>query len=152
MSTTTTRVAINGFGRIGRNAFKIAVTKPELEVVAINDLGSLEVMAHLLRYDSVYGVWDHEVAVQGSTLIVDGKKIRFLSEAEPTKLPWKELKIDVVMESTGRFVKDGAARVHLEAAPAHAPFDRLSLPTGGADHALAKPCLAPPRVLAQLAT
>lgn len=115
MSTTTARVAINGFGRIGRNALKIAMTKPELEVVAINDLGSLEVMAHLLRHDSVYGAWDHEVAVQGSTLIIDGKKIRFLSEPEPTKLPWQELKVDVVMESTGRFVKDGAARVHLEA-------------------------------------
>jgi len=110
-----TRIAINGFGRIGRNAFKIAITKPDLEIVAINDLGSLEVMAHLLRFDSVYGTWNHEVAVRPGVLVVDGREIRFVSEKEPTKLPWKELNVDVVLESTGRFVKDGAAKVHLEA-------------------------------------
>lgn len=110
-----TRIAINGFGRIGRNAFKIAVTKPELEVVAINDLGSLEVMAHLLQFDSVYGRWNHKVSVRDAALIVDGKSIRFLSEKEPAKLPWKSLRVDVVLESTGRFAKDGAAKIHHDA-------------------------------------
>lgn len=115
MPQTRTRIAINGFGRIGRTAFKIAVTKPELEVVALNDLGSLEVMAHLLQFDSVYGRWNHEVSLTGSTLMVDGKAVRFLSEKEPEKLPWKELGIDVVLESTGRLVKGDAAKVHLAA-------------------------------------
>ncbi|MBI4092465.1 MAG: type I glyceraldehyde-3-phosphate dehydrogenase [Candidatus Kerfeldbacteria bacterium] len=109
------RVAINGFGRIGRTAFKIAVTKPALEVVAINDLGSLEVMAHLLQFDSVYGRWDHQVKARGTSLVVDGRSVRFMSEKDPKKLPWKKLKIDVVLESTGRFVTDGAAGVHLKA-------------------------------------
>lgn len=115
MPTTPIRIAINGFGRIGRNTFKIAVTKPELEVVAINDLGSLEVMAHLLKYDSVYGIWDHEVAVKGNKLVVDGRSISFLSEKEPAKLPWRTLNVDVVLESTGRFVAGDVANVHLEA-------------------------------------
>ncbi len=109
------RVAINGFGRIGRNSFKVAVTKPELEVVAVNDLGSLEVMAHLLRYDSVYGRWDHDVTTSDGQLIVDGRSVRFLSEREPAKLPWRKLQIDVVLESTGRFVKGNDAAVHLTA-------------------------------------
>lgn len=113
--TTPIRTAINGFGRIGRTAFKIAVTKPELEVVAVNDLGSAEVMAHLLKYDSVYGRWDRAVKVKAGNLVIDGKTVRFLSEKEPRKLPWKRLRVDVVLESTGRFVKDGAARVHLDA-------------------------------------
>ncbi len=114
-SESPIRVAINGFGRIGRNAFKIAVSKPELEVVAINDLGSLEVMAHLLQFDSVYGRWGQAVSVSGGSLVVDGRPIRFLSEPEAEKLPWEELRVDVVLESTGRFVKDGAAGVHLKA-------------------------------------
>lgn len=115
MTSRSTRIAINGFGRIGRNAFKIAVTRPELEVVAVNDLGSAEVMAHLLQYDSVYGTWDHDVRVEGARLIVDGKTVRFLSEKDPSALPWKELAVDVVLESTGRFVKDGSAKAHLGA-------------------------------------
>ncbi len=115
MPQKPTRIAINGFGRIGRTALKIAVTKPELEVVAINDLGSLEVMAHLLQYDSAYGRWGHEVSFDESTLTVDGKAIKFLSEKEPAKLPWQELGVDIVLESTGRFVKGDAAKVHLEA-------------------------------------
>ncbi len=113
--TPPIRLAINGFGRIGRNTFKIAVTKPELQVVAVNDLGRVEIMAHLLEYDSVYGRWDHAVKVRAGNLIVDGKTIRFLSQPEPSKLPWKKLKIDVVLESTGRFVKNGTAHVHLKA-------------------------------------
>lgn len=109
------RIAINGFGRIGRNAFKIAITKPELDVVAINDLGSLEVMAHLLQHDTAYGHYEKAVKAGKDYLEVDGKKIKFVSENEPAKLPWKALDIDVVLESTGRLTKDGAARAHLTA-------------------------------------
>ncbi len=110
-----TRIAINGFGRIGRHAFKIAIGKPELEVVAVNDLGSLEVMAHLLRHDTAYGAYDRTVRVEGDTVIVDDHKVKFLSVKEPGELPWKSLKVDVVLESTGRLTKDGAARAHLTA-------------------------------------
>lgn len=130
MPQTRTRIAINGFGRIGRTAFKIAVTKPELEVVAINDLGSLEVMAHLLQFDSAYGRWGHEVSVAGSTLNVDGRSIMFISEKEPTKLPWKKLGVDIVLESTGRFVNGDGAKVHLEAG---AKRVIVSAPVKGAD-------------------
>lgn len=112
---TPIRIAINGFGRIGRHAFKIALEKPELEVVAINDLGSLEVMAHLLRHDTAYGSYHRTVQVDGDWLIVGDHKVKFLSVKEPAELPWKEMQVDVVLESTGRLTKDGAARAHLEA-------------------------------------
>lgn len=124
------RIAFNGFGRIGRNAFKVAMTKPEIEVVAINDLGSLEVMAHLLRHDTAYGAYDQTVEINNGWLIVGGRKVRFVSEKEPTKLPWKELEIDVVMECTGRYTKDGSARVHLEAGARRVI---VSAPTKGGD-------------------
>jgi glyceraldehyde 3-phosphate dehydrogenase len=125
-----TRIAINGFGRIGRNAFKIALTKPELEVVAINDLGSLEVMVHLLRHDTAYGAYDKTVEYGDGWLSVDGKKISFLSVKEPSELPWTKLKVDVVLESTGRYTKDGAASVHLTAG---AKRVIVSAPTKGGD-------------------
>lgn len=112
---TPIRIAFNGFGRIGRNAFKIAVMNPNLKVVAINDLGDLTVMAHLLKYDSVYGRFQHAIAAQPGTLLVDGKPIAFLAEKDPTKLPWGKLDVDVVLECTGRFVADGAATVHVTA-------------------------------------
>lgn len=134
-----TRVAINGFGRIGRQAFKIALTKPELEVIAINDLTEPEVLASLLRFDSVYGNYEkpvsfdtkHEKANQVSysvgTLIVDGKKYPIFAEKDPASLPWKDLDVDVVLESTGRFTDSEKASAHLKAgakkviisAPAH---------------------------------
>lgn len=110
-----TRIAINGFGRIGRHALKIAMAKPELEVVAVNDLGGLEVMAHLLRHDTAYGAYQKTVTIEGSDLVVDGKRIKFLSIKEPAELPWKDLRVDVVLESTGRLTKDGAAKAHLTA-------------------------------------
>jgi len=125
-----TRIAINGFGRIGRHAFKIAFAKPELEIVAINDLGSLEVMAHLLQYDTAYGQYHHQVSVDGSTLVVDGKKITFLSVKEPAELPWKDLNIDVVLECTGRYTKDGAAQVHITSGAKRVV---VSAPTKGGD-------------------
>lgn len=109
------RVAINGFGRIGRNAFKIAFANPELEVVAINDLTSTDMLAHLLKYDSNYGHYNHEVGFDEHHIIVDGKNIKVTAEKDPTKLPWKEFDIDVVIESTGRFVKGELAALHLKA-------------------------------------
>ncbi|MBN1162851.1 type I glyceraldehyde-3-phosphate dehydrogenase [Patescibacteria group bacterium] len=110
----TVRIAINGFGRIGRASFKIALDKG-IEVVAINDLSDLESIAHLLKYDSAYGIYQKEVSYDDSHVIVDSKKYVVLSEKEPAKLPWKEYEVDVVLECTGRFVKDNAAKAHLEA-------------------------------------
>src|SRR5450759_4733354 len=98
-----TRVAINGFGRIGRQAFKVALKRPEVEVVAINDIGDVANMAYLLKYDSVYRRDNQEVHADGKTLVVDGHTYPVLSVKEPTQLPWKDLSVDVVIESTGRF-------------------------------------------------
>lgn len=110
-----TRVAINGFGRIGRNAFKIAFARPDLRIVAINDLTDTRTLAHLLKHDSNYGAYKHEVSYDDTHIIVDGKKIIVTAEKEPQKLPWKKLKIDVVIESTGRFVKGEDAGLHVKA-------------------------------------
>ena len=110
-----TRVAINGFGRIGRNAFKLAMANPELEVVAINDLTDTATLAHLLKYDSNYGTYHKEVGSDDNHIIVDGKKVLVTAIKEPDKLPWKENKVDVVIESTGRFTKGEDAALHLKA-------------------------------------
>ena len=110
-----TKIAINGFGRIGRAAFKIALEKKDAEIVAINDLSSVENLAYLLKYDTAYGVYDKEISFEDNSIIVDGKKFRIYAEPDPKNLPWKELAVDVVLECTGRFVKDGTASVHLEA-------------------------------------
>ncbi len=107
------KVAINGFGRIGRAFLKIAWERPELEIVAINDLGSLENFVYLLRHDTVYRNWNHGVEISGSDLSVDGKKIKFISEKDTTKLPWKDLDIDVVVESTGLFASYDKAKFHI---------------------------------------
>lgn len=107
-----TRVAINGFGRIGRAFFKLALEKPELEIVAINDLGDMENLAYLLRHDSVYGNFDKEVEVKDGKLVVAGKPYVFLQEKDATRLPWKDLDIDVVVESTGVFESYQKASVH----------------------------------------
>ncbi|MBI4128252.1 MAG: type I glyceraldehyde-3-phosphate dehydrogenase [Parcubacteria group bacterium] len=124
------KVAINGFGRIGRAAFKIALTKPELKVVAINDLTTPEVLTHLLRYDTNYGRYDREVRFDEKHLIIGGSAIPVYAEKEPQKLPWRELSVDVVLECTGRFTRDGAARAHLEAG---AKRVIVSAPTKGGD-------------------
>ncbi|MDD3662399.1 MAG: type I glyceraldehyde-3-phosphate dehydrogenase [Candidatus Pacebacteria bacterium] len=108
------RVAINGFGRIGRAVMKIAWDRPEIEIVAANDLGSIESLAYLLRHDSVYGNWNHKVDVIDGNLVIDGKEIKFISEKDTTKLPWKELSIDVVVESTGLFTSYDKAKFHLD--------------------------------------
>ena len=98
------KIAINGFGRIGRNAFKISLSRDDIEVVAINDLVAPSALAHLLKYDSTYGIYDHEVDSDDQNVIVDGKKYRVYSETDPHNLPWRELGVDAVIESTGRFV------------------------------------------------
>lgn len=109
------KVAINGFGRIGRNAFKIANSHHELEVVAVNDLTDTETLAHLLKHDSNYGLYHEEVGHDEKHLIVGGKKIAVLAEKDPATLPWGKLGVDVVIESTGFFTKREDADKHLQA-------------------------------------
>lgn len=109
------RVAINGFGRIGRAAFKVALTKPNLKVVAINDLMPPDVLVHLLKYDTVYGLYGHDVSSDAKNIIVDGQKYPVTAEREPLQLPWKKLNVDVVLECTGRFTKKQDASLHLKA-------------------------------------
>jgi glyceraldehyde 3-phosphate dehydrogenase len=109
------RVAINGFGRIGRAFMRSAFGHPDFEVVAVNDLGSLENLAYLLKYDSVYGQSPFSVEIQGGVLKVDGKEIKFIQEREPEKLPWKDLDIDIVVESTGFFATYEGSKKHLTA-------------------------------------
>lgn len=107
-------IAINGFGRIGRAFFKLAITKPELNIIAVNDLGDLDNLAYLLKYDSAYGRFDKEVSVKDGKLIVDGKEYVFLQEKDTTKLPWKNLGVDIVVEATGVFESYEAAKFHLD--------------------------------------
>lgn len=109
------RLAINGFGRIGRCAFKIAFERRDAEIVAINSLGDAETFAHLLKYDSAYGIYDHEIGFDDKHIIVDGCKILFLNEPDPIRLPWEKLQIDTVMECTGRFCNPADARMHIKA-------------------------------------
>ncbi len=109
------KVAINGFGRIGRNAFKILQTKKDVEVVAINDITDAKTLAHLLKYDSSYGTYDKNVSVGENSIIVDSKKIPIYAEKDPKNLPWGSLGVDVVIESTGFFTNPEAARAHIEA-------------------------------------
>lgn len=109
------RVAINGFGRIGRNAFKIAFDRSDIEIVAINDLTDTKTLAYLLKHDSNYGTYGHEVGYDEQNVIVDHKKIKVLAEKDPTALPWKEMDVDVVIESTGFFVEPAKAKAHVTA-------------------------------------
>lgn len=110
-----TRVAINGFGRIGRNAFKVAFERSDLEIVAINDLTDTKTLAHLLKHDSNYGTYGHKVDHDDTGIIVDGKHVVVLAELDPAKLPWAAHKVDVVIESTGFFVDPAKARAHIDA-------------------------------------
>jgi glyceraldehyde 3-phosphate dehydrogenase len=109
------RVAINGFGRIGRTFFRSAFNHPDIEIVAVNDLGSIENLAYLLTYDSAYGRSPFTVKVDGNALIVDGKKIEFIQQREPEQLPWGSMNIDVVVESTGFFTSFEGSKKHLTA-------------------------------------
>ncbi len=136
------RVAINGFGRIGRNVFRTAFGNPNLEIAAINDLTEAKTLAHLLKYDSVHGAFDHEVESKDDALLVDGKSIRITKEKDPAALPWKEMAIDVVVESTGRFTDRDSAQKHLTAgarkviisAPAKKPDATLVLGVNEGDY------------------
>lgn len=110
----TLRIGINGFGSIGRRFFRIAMQRPNIEVVAINDLGSAATFAHLLKYDSNYGTLDAPVEVTEDGFMVDGKPVKFFSEKDPAKLPWGELGVDVVIESTGVFTDATKARAHID--------------------------------------
>lgn len=111
----TVRVAINGFGRIGRAFVRRSASRPELELVAVNDLGSLENLAYLLTYDTVYGRAPFSVKADEGALIIAGKPVKFLSEKDPTQLPWGKLAIDVVVEATGLFEEYDKASMHLAA-------------------------------------
>lgn len=127
----TVRVGINGFGRIGRNFFRAArAAGADLEIVAANDLGSLDTMAHLLKYDSVLGRLDATVKVKRNAIVVDGHEIRILAERSPEALPWGDLGVDLVIESTGRFTKRDDAAKHLDGG---APMVIVSAPATGAD-------------------
>jgi glyceraldehyde 3-phosphate dehydrogenase len=127
----TIRVGINGFGRIGRNLFRAAkATGADVDFVAVNDLGSVETMAHLLKYDSVLGRLNHEVQVADDGIKVDGDTLKVLAIRDPKELPWGELGVDVVVESTGIFTARDKAAMHLDAG---APYVIVSAPCSGAD-------------------
>jgi len=111
----TIKVGINGFGRIGRAFLKVAWERPEIEIVAVNDLGSVENMAYLLKYDTVYRTWTSDVQVEGSELVIDGRRVKVLAEKDPSNLPWKGLGVDVVVESTGLFATYDKANAHIKA-------------------------------------
>lgn len=124
------KIAINGFGRIGRAAFKIALETKAFEVVAINDLTDTLTLAHLLRYDTAYGRYHHEVQSEENALIINGVRVPVFSEPEPTKLPWGDLQVDIVLECTGRFTDKKSAGAHIEAG---AKKVILSAPAKGED-------------------
>lgn len=109
------KVAINGFGRIGRCFFRVAQNTPEIEIVAINDLTDAQTLAHLLKYDSVHRAFKGEVKHDDNHLIVNGKEIKIVAHKDPKNLPWKELGVDIVIESTGHFLDKASAQLHLDA-------------------------------------
>ena len=111
------KVGINGFGRIGRMVFRAAVENfsKDIEIVGINDLLDPDYLAYMLKYDSVHGIFNHEIAIDGSNLIVDGKKIRLTAEKDPAALKWNEVGAQIVVESTGLFLTDEKARAHIQA-------------------------------------
>lgn len=123
-------VAINGFGRIGRNAFKIAFERSDIKIVAINDLTDTKTLAHLLKHDSSYGMYQHDVTHDETGIIVNGQHIDVLSEKDPANLPWAKYGVDVVIESTGFFVDPSKARAHIDQAGAKRVI--ISAPAKGA--------------------
>ncbi|MDB5107170.1 MAG: glyceraldehyde-3-phosphate dehydrogenase [Candidatus Binatus sp.] len=124
------KIAINGFGRIGRMFMRAALTKSDLEVVAVNDITDAATLAHLLKYDSVHGQLKHNVKVEGTSIMLDGKPFKVLAERDPSKLPWKDLGVQVVVESTGLFTARDKAAMHLTAG---AKKVVISAPAEGAD-------------------
>jgi glyceraldehyde 3-phosphate dehydrogenase len=109
------KVGINGFGRIGRNVLRAAINNPDFDIVAVNDLTDANMLAHLLKYDSVHGVLEAEVTVDGNNIVVNGKTITVTAERDPANIGWGEMGVEVVVESTGRFTKRDDAAKHLEA-------------------------------------
>jgi len=124
------KVGINGFGRIGRMFLRAALTKKDIEVVAVNDITDAPTLAHLLKYDSIHGKLSHEVKVEGSTIFLDGKPLQVLAERDPAKLPWSKLGVQVVIESTGLFTARDKAALHLAAG---AKKVVISAPADGVD-------------------
>ena len=124
------KVGINGFGRIGRMFLRAALTKKDLEVVAVNDITNAATLAHLLKYDSIHGKLSHEVKVEGGAIFLDGKPLQVLAERDPSKLPWSKLGVQVVIESTGLFTARDKAAMHLAAG---AKKVVISAPADGAD-------------------
>jgi len=127
------RVAINGMGRIGRAALKIVMDTPELELVAVNDIAALENIAYLIKYDTVYGPYKKSTDVRDGKLVVDGQKIAYLSERDPANLPWRDLNVDLVFESTGIFTKYEDAHKHIDAGATYViisgPSSSVEVPT-----------------------
>ena len=109
-----TKVGINGFGRIGREVFRVAFNNPEVEVVAVNDLGDIKTLAHLLKYDSIHGIFDHEISIEGNFIIVDGHKIEVFSCMDPAQIPWGEAGAEIVVESTGKLKDKVSAGKHIK--------------------------------------
>jgi len=109
------KIAINGFGRIGRSFFRAAHGLSEFDIIAVNDLTDTKTLAYLLKYDSVYGRYIKEVEAEDGTLLVDGKQIQVLAQKDPAQLPWKEMGVDVVIESTGFFTDGAKAKAHIDA-------------------------------------
>ena len=108
-----TKVGINGFGRIGREVFRVAFNNPEVEIVAVNDPGDITALAHLLKYDSIHGTFNHEVSIEGNYIIVDDRKIEVFACLDPAQIPWGEAGAEIVVESTGRFTEAAKAGAHL---------------------------------------
>src|ERR1700741_4316997 len=109
------RVAINGFGRIGRVFLRVAMTKPNIEIVAINDLAPPSTLAHLLKYDSIHRRFPGEVSCEGDNIVINGTKIPVFAAKDPLTLPWKQLNVDVVIESTGKFTSKVGGDLHIVA-------------------------------------
>jgi glyceraldehyde 3-phosphate dehydrogenase len=124
------KIGINGFGRIGRMFFRAALGKPELEIVAVNDITNAATLAHLLKHDSIHGTLKHEIKTEGTSIVVDGRPIQVLAERDPAKLPWARLGVQAVVESTGLFTARDKAALHLAAG---AKKVVISAPADGAD-------------------
>ena len=110
-----TRIAINGFGRIGRNLFRLLLNHPHIEVIAINDIADIKTMSHLVKYDSIHGVLQRNISTENETLVIDDLRFQFFHESNISKLPWKSLNIDIVIEATGKFKTTELAQLHISA-------------------------------------
>lgn len=138
------RVAINGFGRIGRMATRVLLSRPNIEIVAVNDLTDVETLAHLFKYDSIHRKFNGTVTFEQDQLVVNGNKIKILSEKDPAKLGWKDLDVDVLIESTGKFTDEAGASLHLNSgakrviisAPAKGKHDFKTIVIGVNDHTI----------------